>query len=63
MLSFKFILSFFVCMDVFSEHICELCVYQVFTHRGHKRAADILGLQLQTVVSYHVGPGNQIQLL
>ena len=30
---------------------------------GQKRALDPLGLELQMVVSYHVGAGNQIWVL
>jgi hypothetical protein len=32
-------------------------------HGGHKRALDPLELELQGVVSYHMGAGNQIQVL
>jgi hypothetical protein len=33
------------------------------THRGKRRTLDPLGLELQVVVSHHVGSGNQTQVL
>ena len=36
------------CMHVYVPHVCS-------AHRGQKRALDPLELELQEVVSYHVG--------
>jgi hypothetical protein len=32
-----------------------------YAHRGQKRALDILQLELQMIVSHHVGVGNHTQ--
>ena len=43
-----------ICMSVPSE--CS-------THEGQKMTSDSLQLELQAVVSHHVGAGNQTQVL
>ena len=41
-----------------------LCQHTMCMHYGgQKKALDPLGLELQTVVSYHVGAGNPTQIL
>jgi hypothetical protein len=35
-----------------------LCTVESSTHRGRQRESDDLELELQTVVSHHVGEGN-----
>lgn len=45
-------------MNVLPKYIAP-CVSSV--HRTQKKVSHILELELQVVVSHHVGPGNQIQ--
>jgi hypothetical protein len=47
-----------MCVD-FCWHVP--CIYSA--HGDQKRELDPLELEIQTIVSYHVGAGNQIQVL
>jgi hypothetical protein len=42
-------------------YICVSCASSA--HRDQKKATDFLELELQMVVSHHVGGGNSIQVL
>jgi len=39
------------------------CVYAMYTEAGHKKVLDPLELELQTVVSLHVGAETQTWVL
>lgn len=43
-------------------HVCLCTTCLSGAYRGQKRASDLLGLQLQMVVSCHMGAGNQTQV-
>ena len=52
-----------MCITGICVHIC-LCTSCVFgACGGQKRALDALELELQMVVSHHMGAGNQTQVL
>lgn len=40
-----------------TAYVCAPCACGA--HRGQKMASDPLGVELQMVVSFHVGAGNQ----
>lgn len=58
---FKVICLFILC--IFCLHVClrSTCVPGIC--RGEKRAVELLGWELQTVVSHHMGAGNRAWLL
>lgn len=57
------LVSFYTPMNTFCLHVC-MGVACVSSARGdEKRKSNLLKLQLQVLVSYQVGAGNQIQVL
>lgn len=55
-------------MEASRRHGCFFCLYvctpcACSAHGSQKGASDSLGLELLTVVSLHVGPGNRIWVL
>lgn len=50
--------TIFLCVQVFWLHVCKHTTCMLCTHRSQKRVLDLLELEVQMVVSCHVGSGN-----
>jgi hypothetical protein len=44
-------------------HVCLCAICMPSSTQGQKRESDPLGLELQMVLSFHMGAGNQISVL
>ena len=62
-LAFRSLSFIRVCMNVLLACMSVYHVNAMSMKAGRERASDPLELELQTVVSYHVGDGNQAQFL
>lgn len=59
-----FSLLSYLCVWVFHLHVCVCTACVPDTHKGQNTASDAhLELELQTIVSYRLGAGNQTYVL
>lgn len=58
---FRFIYFIILCPWASYPHVCLCTASMPGVQRGQKRVWDLLGLELQTAVRFHVGAGNQIE--